>query len=84
MSASRPAAPLVAVSTDASTSQRDNLLWGVVPATVASADLEDTRALARSLAIRHQLAVPGQRLLLVRGFSRDPARNAPSVTVVTV
>jgi pyruvate kinase len=81
---SRPAAPVVAVTTDLPTWRHMNLLWGVVPVLVEEGDLDDPHALARRLAVELGLAETGQYILVVAGFGRTPAQRAPSVTVITV
>lgn len=84
VSGSRPAAPVVAVTTDVATWRYMNLLWGVVPILVEEADLDDPHRLARRLAVDLGLAEEGQYILVVAGFGRTPAQRAPSVTVLTV
>lgn len=84
VSAARPAAPVLALSSDPRTCRRMNLLWGVVPVAVENHALDDPHALARRLARAHGLANPGQFILLVRGFHAEPDRNAPTVTVLSV
>ena len=84
MSSSRPAAPIVATSPQASTCRIATLLWGVIPVVVEPNELDDPLALARSLARELGFGVEGQKLLLVRGFGNDPSRDAPSVAVVTI
>jgi len=84
MSALHPASPIIALATDPAASQRDALRWGVVPVTVAAGKGSDLRLWASLVAAEYGLAGTGQRVLLVSGFSADPARHAPSVTVVTV
>ncbi len=51
---------------------------------VDAAALEDPNALARETVLAYKLAEKGQTILLVQGYSTDPAENMPSVTVVTV
>ena len=84
MSSSRPAAPVVATSPEASTCRMATLLWGVIPVVVEPNELDDPQALARNLARELGFGVEGQKLLLVRGFRTDPRRDTPSVAVVTI
>ena len=84
MSSSRPAAPIVVTSPRASTCRLATLLWGVIPVVVESNELGDTQALARRLASELGFGVEGQKLLVVRGFSTDPARDTPTIAVVTI
>jgi pyruvate kinase len=83
MSASRPAAPIVATSPDPGTSRRMALLWGAVAQVVEEREFDRPEDLARRLARELGLAGDGQCVLLVRGFGVDPARDTPSITVVT-
>ena len=84
ISSSRPAAPIVATSPQASTCRMATLLWGVIPVVVEPNELDDPQALARCLARELGFGVEGQKLLLVRGFGTDPSRDTPSVAVVTI
>ncbi len=84
MSAARPAAPLVAVSSDPAVATFGCLLWGVVPMTATDDELRNPNALAIRLAGDLGLAKIAQAILIVRGFHGDPALNAPSVSVVTM
>lgn len=84
MSSSRPAAPIVGISADLRSSRQSSLLWGVIPITVDPAEIDNTHSLARRVVIELGLAVEGQNILVVRGFSDDPKQNTPNLTVVTV
>jgi pyruvate kinase len=78
----RPAAPVLAVSSDPAVCRRVGLLWGAVPVHVDPARLDDPVRLAREVARAARLARRGQAVMLVRGFSSVPERNTPSVTVL--
>lgn len=84
MSASRPAAPIVATSADPATCRMATLLWGVIPVHVSSEALSDPRSLSQQLAKELGFAEPGQKILLVRGFGPDPVLDTPSITVVSI
>ncbi|HSF18776.1 MAG TPA: pyruvate kinase [Vicinamibacteria bacterium] len=84
MSSSRPAAPIVATSSDPGTCRRAGLLWGVIPELVGEAELEHPQKLTRTLALKFGFGEEGQKVLLVRGFGTDPRRDTPSITVVTI
>jgi len=84
VSSARPAAPVISVSAIEATCRRMNLLWGVVPVKCAEASLADHDRLARDTVRELALAAKGEHVLLVQGFNDDPARSAPSVTVLTV
>lgn len=82
VSASRPAAPVIAVSADIDTCRRLCLSWGITPIHFEEADLYHKDKLARHLAKRLAIASSGQHILLVQGFNADPQLNQPSVTVL--
>lgn len=82
VSASRPAAPLVALTHEVSTFRRASLLWGAVPMLVSQTEMAATTKMARALVRRLQLAETGHTILLVEGFHPEPQRRAPSMTVL--
>jgi len=84
MSSSRPAAPIIGICPDYRSSRIASLLWGVIPVTVDPSEIDNSHLLARRVVSELGLAVEGQTILVVRGFSNDPKLNIPSVTVVTV
>jgi pyruvate kinase len=84
VSAARPAAPVVAITSDPASYRRMALFWGVIPILMPEAGRDNPNELARKVAKSLELAVPGQFVLLVRGFHDDPLLNSPSVTVLTV
>lgn len=84
MSASRPAAPIVTTSPDPATCRASALLWGVIPVVVVPSALEHPDRLGRRFARELELGTEGQKLLVVRGFGKDPARDVPSLSVVTI
>lgn len=79
MSASRPAAPIVATSPDSGICRKTGLLWGIIPRLVEEKEFDRPEDLARRLARDLGLGVEGQNVLLVRGFGNDP-----SLAVVTL
>ncbi len=80
VSASRPAAPVVAFATDASICRRLNLLWGVIPRLVEAADFEKPAQVARQLVGELGLARSGDVILLLAGFGK----GEPMITVLPV
>ncbi|RLC26869.1 MAG: hypothetical protein DRH56_03865 [Deltaproteobacteria bacterium] len=84
MSSSRPAAPIVAASPDPRANRIANLLWGVIPVTIDPADLNRPRSMAKRVCTELGLAEKGQVILMVKGFSSEPGKNTPSVTVITL
>lgn len=84
VSSARPAAPVIAISTNERTFRRMSLLWGVIPMLVDTDACAQAVMLARRVTKECQLANPGHHILLVRGFHSEPDRNAPSITVLNV
>ncbi|MFT5101124.1 MAG: pyruvate kinase [Planctomycetaceae bacterium] len=84
VSTARPAAPIVAITSDQRALQRMSLLWGVIPVMDESAGKSNPNELARSTAEALGLAEVNDSIVLVRGFNVDPVLNTPSVTVINV
>jgi len=84
MSSARPAAPVVAISNQVSTCRKMAMMWSIIPVLATEDDMDNHNALAKKVAIELDLASPGDTVLMVKGFHRDPELNYPSVTVVTV
>lgn len=82
LSASRPAAPIVALSSDERAMRTANLLWGVIPRHVEIDDLARYQKLARRLAGELEIGTEGQPVLVLRGFSTLPEHNQPSISVM--
>ena len=78
--ASRPAAPVLALTMDAALCRRMNLLWGVVSRQIQPVDFERPEAVARRLACELGLAEKGQTLLLLTGFGK----GEPTITALPV
>ncbi len=84
VSSSKPAAPIIGLTPDIKASRRENLLWGVVPVTIDEEDMETPRILGKKIVEQFGLVSESQSFLIVQGFSSDPEKNFPSVTVVQV
>ena len=84
MSSARPAAPVVAITGHEHICRRMALFWSVIPVLSKEAGTVNPNKLARRVARQLKLASKGQFILLVRGFHSDPAKNTPSVTILTV
>jgi pyruvate kinase len=80
VSATRPAAPVVALTMDVPTCRRLNLLWGVVPRLIEPFDFDHPAGIARRQVRDLGLAQEGQTILLLAGFGN----REPSVTVLPV
>lgn len=84
ISAARPAAPVVAISSELQTCRRMSLMWGMIAHYVESVGAENPNQIARRVARDLGLAKDGGFVVMVRGFDADPAINSPSITVLQV
>ena len=84
VSSSRPAAPVVGICHDARSARIANLLWGVIPVTADLGNVDDLPLLAKHIAVENDLASEGDVILLLSGFSTNPLKNIPSVTILRV
>lgn len=84
MSSVRPSAPIIAITRRPEIYRRLALLWGVIPVLSDQAGSVNPNELAREIAKERNLAAPGEKILLVRGFHGEEKLNTPSVTVITV
>ncbi len=80
VAATRPSAPLVALTTALPVARRLELLWGVLPRLIDATDFERPTESARAAVRALGLADPGDPILLVAGFGK----NEPTITVLTV
>jgi pyruvate kinase len=80
VAATRPAAPVLALTADAAVCRRLNLLWGVIPRQLGAADFEHPQTTARRLVRDLGLGSPGDYLLLLAGFGE----GEPMITVLPV
>ena len=84
VSSARPAAPVLALSSNPQTCRRMNLLWGVIPVLIGEEDLSDPMELVRRVVTQFKLAKPDDFVLLVQGFHKIANKNTPSITLVRV
>ena len=84
VSSGRPAAPIIAVSSELRTVRRMCLLWGVVPGAVSPEALQQADALARQRVTELGLATSGQRILKVSGFRDEEQLSSPNIGVLMV
>jgi pyruvate kinase len=82
VSSARPAAPVVAVTSDPALCRRLALLWGVVPTCVPGSDLARPADLARRVVRELDLASTGDFVLVVSGFGGAGATIAPAITAL--
>jgi len=82
--ASRPSAPVIAITNQASTCRKMSLYWSVIPVLSRQAGRKNPNELAKEIAKALQLAEKGESILLMRGFHSSPDKNTPTVTVLTL
>jgi pyruvate kinase len=80
VAATRPAAPIVALTMDARVYRRMNLLWGVIPRLIDADEFARPQEAARRHARQLNLAAQGQTILLLAGFGS----GEPMITVLPV
>jgi pyruvate kinase len=84
VASTRPAAPVIAMTSDPDTYRRMTLLWSVIPILSDKVGLLNPNQLARQVAKQLGLADTGQYILLVRGFHSDKDFNTPTITALLV
>ena len=80
VSATRPSAPVVALTSDDAVSRRLALSWGVVPRRVSDEEFGQPKVTARRVVVELGVASVDQAILLLSDFGK----NEPTVTVLTV
>ena len=80
VSATRPPAPIIALTMDPRVCRRLNLLWGVIPHRIEPSEFDRPQAVARRLACELNLAQEGQTILLLAGFGK----GEPMITVLPI
>ncbi len=84
ISAARPGAPIIGITSSPKMYRRMNLLWGVIPILANDAGINNPNQITRRIVTEMNIADPGKFVLLVRGFSHDPLLNTPSVTIIEI
>jgi len=84
ISAARPTAPVVAISSEVRTCRRINLMWGMIPRLAATVGSENPNQIARRCVRELGLAAAGDFVVMVRGFHADPQLNSPSITLLQI
>ena len=80
VSATRPAAAILALSTQMQVCRRLNLLWGVIPCLIDEVEFDRPQNIARLMACAEGLAQSGETVLLLSGFGK----NEPMIRVLPV
>ncbi len=84
LSADRPGAPLIGVSSDEEVCRRLALSWGVVPIYIKEEITHDWQGLCNKVADMCNIASTGNRVLLVSGFSDDAELNEPVLKLMKI
>ncbi|NOX75117.1 MAG: pyruvate kinase [Gammaproteobacteria bacterium] len=84
LSAHRTTAPLVGICANARICRRLSLHWGVIPVFVKEPQLHDWHSLCLNIKSQCDLSRPGHTVLLVSGFSDDPASNEPVLKTIKI
>ena len=84
VSTARPAAPIVAITSDPRAYHRMTLLWGVIPVLDEATGSDNPNDIARRWAETLGLAEVNGSVVMVRGFHEDPEMNTPSITIINV
>ena len=82
VSAERPAAPVLALTSRVEACRRLALFWGVLPVVADVSDLDTLRETVRREARERGLAEPGEPILLVWNAGRGSARRAPTISIL--
>jgi pyruvate kinase len=77
LAAHRTTAPMVGVCPREEICRRLALHWGIIPVHLVTPDHQDWRDMCQRVAAQCELTQPGHTVLVVSGFSDDPARNEP-------
>jgi len=80
LAATRPAAPVVAMTGDPEAVRRMCLLWGVIPRLIAANEFDQPAEAARRAVRDLDIAATGEFILLVSGFGR----SEPQIAVLKI
>lgn len=84
LSADRPSAPLIGVSSNERICRRLSLNWGVVPIHIEEEFTHDWQALCDMAFSMCELGNTGKRVLIVSGFSDKPELNEPVLKIIRI
>lgn len=84
IAASRPTAPCMGVCHNDVIARMLGLHWGVVPVRVEEIETHNWKELSHTIAHKYKLLRTGHQVLLVSGFSVDPAHNEPTMKLISV
>ncbi len=84
LSADRPSAPLIGVSSNEKICRRLAINWGVVPICVQKEYTQDWQTLCKKIVEMFEFENKERRVLLVSGFSDNPELNEPVLKIIHV
>lgn len=84
ISANRPSAPCIGVSTNIRRNQKMALNWGVVPVLVEESQMRNWHELCDVINEQVNLTESGHTVLFVSGFHDSPSQNMPVMKILTV
>ena len=84
ISASRPSAPLLGISSDRATCRKLALHWGIIPFLTKEEKTHDWNVLTHEISKSCKLTKTGNRVLLVSGFKDDELLNEPVLKIIRV
>jgi len=84
LSADRPHAPLIGVSSSEEVCRRLTLSWGVVPMYIKEKKTRNWQELCNKVAKNFGLNIMGNRVLLVSGFSDEAGLSEPTLKLIRI
>jgi len=84
LAAHRTTAPMVGVCTRELICRRLSLHWGVIPVLLVASNHQDWRNICHRIESQVELAKPGHTVLVVAGFSDEPAFNEPVLKMLNL
>ena len=84
LSARRPSAPLLGISTHLATCRKLAIHWGVLPFLMKEEKVRDWQVLSQEISKHFKLARAGNRVLLVSGFNDNEMLNEPALKIIKV
>lgn len=84
LSARRPSAPLLGISTHLVTCRKMAIHWGVLPFLMKEEKVRDWQILSQEISKHFKLTRTGNRVLLVSGFNDNEMLNEPALKIIKV
>jgi len=84
LSACRPSAPLLGISSSNAICRKLALHWGIIPFLTKQEKVRDWKVLSQEISQRCKLTKTGNRVLLVSGFNEDELLDEPVLKIIRV